>query len=164
MSDIDTAVKASRQIGDLLEIHFHATGRGLHEKLTSVEMQLPATNLKRARFVASVRITVVHDDGAVIKDRAGFERAVADVVGYLRLEPVSGVRPAPVSAMPPASKLFEKSGPRRRSATKRSESGLLIPLLALLLLGILVATTMPSGPPQTTTGPERPAELPQIGP
>ena len=84
MSDIETAVQASRLIENLLELRLGASGRGLHEKITSVEHRLPEHIVKRARFVASVRNGVVHDPTKFISDREGFENAVEDVTTYLR--------------------------------------------------------------------------------
>lgn len=84
MSDIETVITASKQIEKLLEMRFGAKGRGLHDKLTSVQNQLPDHIVKRARFIASVRNAVVHGDEPMIRDRAGFENATQEVSSYLR--------------------------------------------------------------------------------
>ncbi|HJW23562.1 MAG TPA: hypothetical protein VJ576_01585 [Rhodocyclaceae bacterium] len=39
-----------------------ATGKGLHEKTTSVEGMLPAPAVRKLRFIASVRNKIVHED------------------------------------------------------------------------------------------------------
>lgn len=39
-----------------------ATGKGLHEKTTSIEGMLPAPAVRKLRFIASVRNKIVHED------------------------------------------------------------------------------------------------------
>ena len=158
MSDIETAVKASRQIEDLLGQQFGATGRGLHEKLTSVERHLPGKILGRARYVASVRNAVVHDHNAIIKDRAGFSAATNAVIAFL-------------SAPKPSDSKFV--APRNPTRSKSIGIGrtILVRLLATLsaiagaiLIGFALLALVAGNPPgaETTTGPKRPVELPQI--
>jgi hypothetical protein len=79
MSQIETAVLASKKIEAILRDGFAAEGRGLHEYLASVEHRIPAHIVKKARYIASGRNQVVHKDG-VIADLADFNQAVAEVV------------------------------------------------------------------------------------
>lgn len=83
MSDIEKAVSAAREIEALLADRFGAEGRGLHARLTSVEHLIPGHIVQRARFIASVRNSVVHEQGATIRDSFGFENARAEVVDWL---------------------------------------------------------------------------------
>ncbi len=76
MGDIDSAVRGAQQLEAVLEERFGAEGRGLHEKLSSVEHRIPLRVVKQVRWIASLRNRVVHE-GAAIKDLADFERAVA---------------------------------------------------------------------------------------
>ena len=77
-SDIDMAVQWSKRLEALLEKGCGATGRGLHEKLDSVQDHLPGGLVRRLRFIATVRNKIVHEaDYERIEDRAGFERACA---------------------------------------------------------------------------------------
>jgi hypothetical protein len=61
-SDIDIVVTQSKTLEALLEQKFGATGRGLHEKLTSIEYQLEAGLVKNIRWIATMRNKVVHEN------------------------------------------------------------------------------------------------------
>ena len=76
MSDIELAVTRTKALEALLEQTLGATGKGLHEKVSSVEPRLAPALVKELRFVATVRNKIVHDsDYAKIDDRDGFVRA-----------------------------------------------------------------------------------------
>lgn len=89
MGDIDTAVRGARQLEGLLEQRFGAQGRGLHEKLSSVEAQIPLPVVKQIRWIASLRNRVVHE-GAVIDDVTDFKRAVTTARRRLEALPATG--------------------------------------------------------------------------
>ena len=75
MSDIELAVTRTKALESLLE-RLGAAGRGLHEKVSSVQQKLAPALVKKLRFVATVRNKIVHDsDYARIDDRDGFLRA-----------------------------------------------------------------------------------------
>jgi hypothetical protein len=74
-SDTDLVCDASSQLERLLEERLGATGKGLHEKASSVQARLSPEALKRIRFIASVRNAVVHER-VPVKDRMGFMIAV----------------------------------------------------------------------------------------
>lgn len=82
MSQIETAVKASKEIESLLEARFGATGRGLHEKLESVQAQIPKEIARKARFIATIRNKLVHEHGfdATDEDFKKFLRARDEVL------------------------------------------------------------------------------------
>ena len=61
-SDIDIVVTQSKTLEALLEQKFGATGRGLHEKLSSIEYQLEAGLVKNIRWIATLRNKVVHEN------------------------------------------------------------------------------------------------------
>ena len=61
-SDIDIVVTQSKALEALLEQKFGATGRGLHEKLTSIEYQLEVGLVKNIRWIATMRNKVVHEN------------------------------------------------------------------------------------------------------
>jgi len=77
MSDIDLAVTRSQRLEQLLERDFGATGRGLHEKVSSVADAIPQDVVRKLRLVATVRNKVVHESGR-IDDRPRFLEA-ADI-------------------------------------------------------------------------------------
>jgi hypothetical protein len=62
MSDIELAIKRCKRLESLLTKHFAAEGRGLHEKISSVESELPFPLIKRLRFIATVRNRLVHEE------------------------------------------------------------------------------------------------------
>ena len=75
MSDIDLAVTRSRRLEQMLERDFGASGRGLHEKTSSVEGRLPDQVVRRLRLVATVRNKVVHEEGPMDDRRRFVESA-----------------------------------------------------------------------------------------
>ncbi|MGX9462254.1 hypothetical protein ACWXWU_13615 [Shewanella sp. A14] len=81
--DIGIAVKASKGLETKLAESFNAEGKGLHEKVTSVESELPHSLVKTLRYIASIRNKVVHEDEFQIDDVAKFkavaEEALADL-------------------------------------------------------------------------------------
>jgi len=117
MVSIEVAVKASRRLESLLEAKFGATGRGLHEKLTSVESRIPEELRRSIRWVATVRNKVVHEDDAGTTDQIDFQRTVDRIVRSLMPE-----RQSPAPARKPirrtsrtATKVASKASPSRRS-------------------------------------------------
>ena len=62
MSQIETVIRASKQLEQLLEQHYGAIGRGLHEKTSSIEVQLDSDTVRRLRKIATLRNKVVHED------------------------------------------------------------------------------------------------------
>jgi len=89
MSQIETAVNLSRKLETLLEERHHATGKGLHEKLSSVEEKLPSQLVKTIRYIATMRNSVVHQDGFVIEDLAGFTEQGDAAISQLGGAPLS---------------------------------------------------------------------------
>ena len=77
MSDIDLVVTRSQKLEGRLEKDFGATGKGLHQKVSSVEAGLPAELVRKLRLVATVRNKVVHESGR-IEDRRRFVEAADD--------------------------------------------------------------------------------------
>lgn len=72
MSDIliGKIVRVSRELETDLSKYLGAEGKGLHEKVTSVQEKLTANDVKRIRFIASIRNNLVHDaDSNISKER-----------------------------------------------------------------------------------------------
>lgn len=85
MSDIELAVTRTKALEALLEQGLGATGKGLHEKVSSVEARLPQPLVRKLRFVATVRNKIVHESGYTrIDDRPGFVRACDEAEAELR--------------------------------------------------------------------------------
>ena len=62
-SDLDIAVRWSKRFESQLEQRFGARGRGLHEKIESVEHDLESETVRALRLIATVRNKIVHEDG-----------------------------------------------------------------------------------------------------
>ena len=72
-NDYELAVKASKELECILEREFHASGRGLHEKITSIATHLPTHLIKQMRYLATIRNKLIHEVGFdSIPDRKRF--------------------------------------------------------------------------------------------
>jgi hypothetical protein len=95
-SDLELVVQASKQLEAALEKQYGATGRGLHEKLSSVEQQLPPEIVRNLRFIATMRNKIVHEtDSEGLEDRDRFEQVVDEVMDHLDPESSSSSTRAP---------------------------------------------------------------------
>ncbi len=62
-SDLDRVIKASKRLESLLATRLGATGKGLHEKVSSIEREIDPGTVADLRAVATVRNRLVHEDG-----------------------------------------------------------------------------------------------------
>jgi len=88
-NDYELVIKTSKEIEYILEAEFHATGKGLHEKVTSVSSQLTPKLCKRLRFLATIRNRLIHERGFdAIPDRnnfiAAFEESKSEIATVLQ--------------------------------------------------------------------------------
>jgi hypothetical protein len=83
MSDIELVISNSKKLESLLEKHLGATGKGLHEKVSSVERKLPDGVVRKLRFVATIRNKIVHDEGY---DRIDDRKAFVDACAFTNAE------------------------------------------------------------------------------
>lgn len=74
-SKIDLAVSSAQRIERILTDGLGAEGRGLHQKITSVEPHLPSDLVKNLRWIATVRNKTVHEDQNAMRNRRDFIRA-----------------------------------------------------------------------------------------
>ncbi|MGC4076379.1 MAG: hypothetical protein QM702_04970 [Rubrivivax sp.] len=79
MSDFKSIVDAAKRIETTLVEQFGAEGRGLHEKLSSVESRIPPNLQRTIRYLATVRNKAMHEDGYEIEDPADYLRRAAQV-------------------------------------------------------------------------------------
>ncbi|QJW96877.1 DUF4145 domain-containing protein [Frigoriglobus tundricola] len=85
MSDIELAITRVKALESLLEHALGATGKGLHEKVSSVQDRLPPQLVRKLRFVATVRNKIVHESAYTqIDDPGGFVRACDEAEAELR--------------------------------------------------------------------------------
>ena len=85
MSQIETVVRGSKRVESLLEERLGASGRGLHEKVTSVEHRLPPEVSRSMRWIATVRNKVVHEEAPAAFDANQFAERVDQAVEWLTL-------------------------------------------------------------------------------
>jgi hypothetical protein len=84
MSNLETVIDCCKNIETLLENKLSAEGRGLHEKLSSVESFVPAKHSKQIRRIATVRNKLVHEAGYKLDDLDAFLRDANDVLFFLK--------------------------------------------------------------------------------
>jgi hypothetical protein len=95
MSEIEIAVTNSKQLEHLLESRHGATGKGLHQKVTSIESRLPAPLVGQLRAVATLRNKVVHESGFKLPDPTKFTLdCQAALAALTELPPVAPVAPS----------------------------------------------------------------------
>ena len=76
MGDYELVIGRCKRLEKMLEARLGASGRGLHEKTSSVEGKLTPGLVKRLRFIATVRNKLVHEDaGNRIEDARGYKTA-----------------------------------------------------------------------------------------
>ena len=88
-NDYELVIKTSKEIEYILEEEFNATGKGLHEKVTSVSSQLSPKLCKRLRYLATIRNKLIHERGFdAIPDRSNFigayEESKAEIAVILK--------------------------------------------------------------------------------
>jgi hypothetical protein len=72
-NDFELCIRSSKELEHLLDTEFRASGKGLHEKISSVESQLTPDMVKQMRYLATIRNKLVHEyDFNRIPDRAKF--------------------------------------------------------------------------------------------
>lgn len=74
-NDYELAIKSSKELEYILEGEFEATGKGLHEKITSAANKCPFSPglVRNMRYLATIRNKLVHERGFdAIPDRKQF--------------------------------------------------------------------------------------------
>ena len=69
--DISLVIVSSKQLESLLEQDFGATGKGLHEKISSVE-EIPLDLQRKLRKIATIRNRLVHEGESICCHRRFF--------------------------------------------------------------------------------------------
>lgn len=91
MNQIEAAVTLSRTLETILVDKFNATGKGLHEKVTSAERFLPADLVRQIRYIATIRNAVVHEDGYQMSNVPEFISTAEAAAKVLTEMPVTAV-------------------------------------------------------------------------
>lgn len=95
MGDYELVITNCKRLEGMLEKGFGASGRGLHEKVTSVQTRLPEPLIKKLRYIATIRNQLVHEeDRHRLDDKASFQRASKEAEKQLAalLRPTSTAR------------------------------------------------------------------------
>ena len=80
MTPIEELIKIAQNMETVLEEDYGATGKGLHEKASSVESQLSPEAMKKIRFIATIRNKAVHDDLETAEKEIENVRTAAETV------------------------------------------------------------------------------------
>lgn len=160
MSDFKAIIDAVKGIEATLVEKFGAEGRGLHEKLSSVEAHIPSNLQRSIRYLATLRNKAMHEEGYEIKDPAAYLRQAIEV----RAQLLTLGNPAKSGTRAPAQL------PSDSTATNK----LLVILIAALMVGgawfaadvIQSRSSVPATPVSgvSNIGPVEPAAQPSAQP
>jgi hypothetical protein len=128
MGAIEIAVQGAKRLEALLQARFGAEGRGLHEKLTSVENKIPSDLRKSIRWVATIRNKLVHEEGPQ-PPMGDFARTVERIARKLD------------AASRPRAPQPKRKAARRTSRRRRSRHGSRL-FLAAVLVAALAAVAL----------------------
>ena len=159
MIPIEVAVKSSKRLEGLLEKRFGASGRGLHDKLTSVEDRIPEEIRRSIRWVATIRNKVVHEEGPAPAEESEFVRTVDRVARQLEAPTPAGSNARPKSTSKSTSKAKPTAGSKSTSKARsksRATGGTKRGLRDVARPRRAVART-----PRTTTASPRPGPRPR---
>lgn len=129
MSDFKILLQRFKKIEAILEERFGGTGRGMHEKMTSIEYLIPDHLVRRIRYIASVRNKSVHVDGYEIDDESKLLSTCDAVIEALLQVPLpEGHRVGPQED---AGALAPPVAPREWPPEKRQSTASLVASFAL---------------------------------
>lgn len=111
-SDIELVIQHSKQLEQTLESRLDATGKGLHEKATSIATQLDQALLRQLRWIATMRNKVVHENFS-LPSQADFERSCQQA-----LQQLQQIAPSPTLSLQSTGNQSSRSG--RPTATART--------------------------------------------
>lgn len=81
----ELAIANCKKLEKMLEEGLGASGKGLHEKVSSVQDRLPAALVKRLRYIASVRNKLIHEsDSNRLDDPNGYKEACSRAEAELK--------------------------------------------------------------------------------
>ncbi|OQR83853.1 hypothetical protein ACHHYP_14186 [Achlya hypogyna] len=88
-NDYELVIKCSKELEYILEADFGATGRGLHEKISSANGDFSPQLVRQMRYLATIRNKLIHERGFdAIPDRsdfiAKFEQSAAELEALVK--------------------------------------------------------------------------------
>ena len=85
-NDYELVIKSTKELEYILAEQFHAEGRGLHEKLSHCESQIPQQLVKKMRYLATIRNRLIHERGFdAIPDRPTFIKLFVEAENELKI-------------------------------------------------------------------------------
>ena len=60
-NDFELCIRSSKELEHLLDTEFGASGKGLHEKITSAQHHLSPEMVRNMRYLATIRNKLVHE-------------------------------------------------------------------------------------------------------
>ncbi|TKB51682.1 hypothetical protein [Ferrimonas aestuarii] len=135
MGSIEVAVQQAKRIESKLVSELGAEGRGLHEKLSSCESQLPKLLVRQIRWIATVRNKAVHEEGFEIDDQHEFVRRCDHVV--LQLEQMAEAKHQAQAKASNAEKPNRADG-QHWGSPKTSKGAQLFLIALLVAMGLVV--------------------------
>lgn len=83
MGQIEDVILLTREIESLL-VHLGAEGKGMHQKISSVQGTLDDALVKKLRWIASLRNKVVHQHDFYIDDMEDYTDACYEAIDSLK--------------------------------------------------------------------------------
>ncbi|MDQ7085260.1 MAG: hypothetical protein Q9M36_10185 [Sulfurovum sp.] len=81
--EIAKIITLTRKIESLLEKKFDAQGKGLHQKVSSIENNLDVDIVKPIRYLATIRNKAMHEDDFAINNFSRYEQTANRVIKEL---------------------------------------------------------------------------------
>jgi len=83
MGQIEEVVLLTREIESLLD-QLGANGRGMHEKISSIEHKFDRETVRKMRWIATLRNKTMHEHGFKIDAMSDFKSAAASLIKQLK--------------------------------------------------------------------------------
>lgn len=137
-SDIDLVITKSKQLEQALQDKFGANGRGLHEKVASVESQLDTALVKKLRWIATLRNKVVHEEFE-LPSQTEYTAACDDALKKISALPhtlaIINNSSRPAQRQRPAGQP-RRRGPSRQSRSTGNSPFVWIVIVVVLIIGV----------------------------
>lgn len=83
MGQIEDVISLTREIESLLE-QLGASGKGLHQKISSIENRFDRDTIKQLRWVATLRNKIVHEHGFKIDNMSDYKSTAKSLIKKLK--------------------------------------------------------------------------------
>jgi len=83
MGQIEKVIQLTRELESLLD-KMEATGKGLHQKISSIQNKLPIGSVKNLRWIATMRNKIVHEHNFKIDDFEGFKDSCRNRISEIK--------------------------------------------------------------------------------